>query len=235
MVPCFERYPAPGGNEWMLRIGDRKARQVLLLPPLLHEGARTRTFIVGIMRRIAAAGWGCALPDLPGLGESSRSLPGRLTEWQQAVAAAGRAVDACCTLAIRSGALFDAIVPPAHRWRFSPAGGAALIRDLARAAAIASAEAGRREAPDAIATRARSSGALLAGYALSPALVQDLEASSFSLAAGRTIRLVGDDRPADARVPGTMPWRSAEPDPFPLLAESLAADFIVWAETCVSF
>jgi hypothetical protein len=47
-----------------MRIGASDAPPILFVPPLLEEMNRTRALIVSVMRRLAAQGLGCWLPDL---------------------------------------------------------------------------------------------------------------------------------------------------------------------------
>ena len=68
-----------------MRIGDPAAPFILFLPPLFEEMNRTRAFLAGAMRRVAAAGYCCRLPDLPGTGESERALEEvSWQDWQDA-------------------------------------------------------------------------------------------------------------------------------------------------------
>ena len=57
-----------------MRIGAADAPPILFVPPLFEEMNRTRALIAAIMRALAARGYGCWLPDLPGTGESLRAL-----------------------------------------------------------------------------------------------------------------------------------------------------------------
>ena len=57
-----------------MRIGAAEAPPVLFVPPLFEEMNRTRALLAAVMRRLAARGHGCWLPDLSGTGESVREL-----------------------------------------------------------------------------------------------------------------------------------------------------------------
>src|SRR5687768_16236691 len=112
-------------------IGTPHAPPILFLPPLFEELNRTRQLIAGVMRRVAARGSGCSLPDLPGTGESKRPLKAISWEmWRNAVKAAaeqlGRGERLVAVASIRGGCLLDDAVPAACAWRFAPVSGASL-------------------------------------------------------------------------------------------------------------
>src|SRR5688500_6385350 len=114
----------------MMRIGSGPA--LLFLPPLFEEMNRTRALLATAMRALAADGFSCWLPDLPGTGESERALETiSWRDWSAAADSAFEAAGAVATIALRGGALLDGAAPA--RWRFAPATGASLARDLARA------------------------------------------------------------------------------------------------------
>ena len=86
----YDRYSVNGRDEWLMRIGEAEAPPILFLSPLLEEMNRTRALLAGIMRAVAARGFGCWLPDLPGTGESERALEDcDWTDWRDAARAAG--------------------------------------------------------------------------------------------------------------------------------------------------
>jgi len=189
----------------MLRIGSGPA--LLFLPPLFEEMNRTRALLAGVMRALAAEGYGCWLPDLPGTGESERAL--EEVSWQDmrdAATAAFAAAGAVASVGLRGGALLDEAAPA--RWRFAPATGASLARDLARAGLMT--EGG-------------------GGYSPSPALLGPLAAAE-PPAGGRlrTVRLATDRAEADLKLEGPPLWRRAEPQNSPELAEAMASDISQW-------
>lgn len=189
----------------MMRVGSGPG--LLFLPPLFEEMNRTRALLATVMRALAAKGFECWLPDLPGTGESERALE-EVTwgEWSEAAAAAFEAAGATASVSLRGGALLDEAAPA--RWRFAPATGASLARDLARAGLMA--EGG-------------------GGYAPSPALLEPL-ASAEPPAGGRlrTVRLATDRAEADLKLEGPPIWRRAEPQNSYELAEAMACDIAQW-------
>jgi len=205
----YVRYRTGGRDEWMMRIGDGPA--LLFLPPLFEELNRTRALLATAMRALAALGYGCWLPDLPGTGESERALEEvGWRDWRDAAAAALAAAGAVATVAVRGGALLDG--ESAARWRFAPASGGSLARDLARAGLMA--EGG-------------------GGYAPSPALLDALAAAEPEAGARvRTVRLASDRADAELKLDGAPLWRRAEPQNSPELAEAIASDVSQWLRTC---
>jgi pimeloyl-ACP methyl ester carboxylesterase len=207
----YDRYPVDGRQEWMVRIGDPAAPALLFLPPLFEEMNRTRAFLVATMRRVAAAGWCCRLPDLPGTGESERAL--EEVSWQDWVDAAHAAAEgAAAVTSIRGGCLLDAGVAP-RTWRLAPVEGASLVRDLERAGLVA--EGGG------------------AGYSPSAALLDSLRAASPTDEA-RTVRLASDRGEADLKVEGPPLWRRSEPQNSSELAEAIASDIVQWIGACAA-
>ena len=214
----YDRFSVDGINEWLMAIGPSFAPPILFLPPLFEELNRTRALIAAIMRRLAARGHGCWLPDLPGTGESERPLEQvNWDSWRSAVTAAGeqltRGGRLPTTVAIRGGCLLDDLVPAACTWRFAPVAGASLVRDLNRAGL--------------------TSGGGSAGYAPSTLLLGPLErAEPQPCDPLRTVRLATDPAAADLKIEGPPLWRRAEPESSPQLADLLAADIIDWIDRC---
>jgi hypothetical protein len=189
----------------MMRIGSGPA--LLFLPPLFEEMNRTRALLARTMRALAAQGFECWLPDLPGTGESERALETvSWQDWREAAAAAFAAAGATASVSLRGGALLDEPAPA--RWRFAPATGASLARDLGRAGLMT--EGG-------------------GGYSPSPALLEPL-ASAEPPPGGRvrTVRLATDRAEADLKLEGPPLWRRAEPQDSPELAEAIASDISQW-------
>lgn len=215
---AYERYSSGGRDEWMMRIGAADAPPLLFVPPLFEEMNRTRVFMAAMMRACAARGYCCWLPDLPGTGESERSLAEcGWNDWRDAVrtipelvAASGNKI---VSVALRGGCLLDDAEGIAASWRFAPVDGAALKRDLERAGMM--------------------SGGGHAGYEPSAALLSDLgEARPAAISPVRVVRLSTDRGEADLQVDGPALWRRSEPGNAPVLAEALADDIASWMPTC---
>ena len=206
------RYDRYADGEWLLRIGAEGGRPILFLPPLFEEMNRTRALIVAIMRDLARRGFACCLPDLPGTGESLRALNEVVwQDWISAVSELTQGVDFVAS--VRGGALLDGAAWNAARWRFSPAAGASLHRDLMRAGL--------------------AGGAELAGYPINSAMLETLkEITPDDHPNVRTLRLEADAGPADAKVAGAALWRRSEPGTSPGLAACLADDIAAWIDTC---
>jgi pimeloyl-ACP methyl ester carboxylesterase len=214
--PSFERYRTRHGEEWLMRIGAADGPPILFLPPLFEELNRTRALIAAIMRRLAAEGLSCLLPDLPGTGESERPLEAvGWEDWMEAVAAAA-AETPRVVASLRGGCLLDSAVPAGGRWRFAPAEGLSLVRDLERAGLV--------------------SGGGAAGYAPSAGLLEALREASPSPEPGaRTVRLASDRGEADAKLEGPALWRRSEPSTSSELASSIASDITGFARQCGAF
>lgn len=217
----YEQYRTPRAYEWILRIGDPRAPPILFVPPLFEELNRTRALIVAVMRRLAADGRGCWLPDLGGTGESLLPLESAAWgEWRQDVAAAASHVKAASgnlpvIAAVRGGALVDDAAEASCRWRFAPVAGRALARDLDRASL--------------------TGGAEWAGYSASPELRAALaSAEAAEVSPLRLVRLATDAGAADHKVSGPALWRRSEPGNSAELAAALAADISGWSRTCAA-
>lgn len=205
----YSRYRVGDRDEWMMRIGEGPA--LLFLPPLFEEMNRTRALLAATMRALAGRGFGCWLPDLPGTGESERPLEEvSWQDWTDAAAAAFAAAGALAAVSVRGGALLDAAA--AVRWRFAPAPGSSLARDLSRAGLMT--EGGGGYAP---------SEALLAGLA---------SAEPPPVGRTRIVRLATDRAEADLKLEGPPLWRRAEPQNSYELAEALALDIGQWMRSC---
>jgi pimeloyl-ACP methyl ester carboxylesterase len=199
-----------------MRIGAAAAPRLLFLAPLFEEMNRTRALLSATMRRVAAAGYCCILPDLPGTGESERALEEvSWQDWAEAARAAAQGTRA--VLSVRGGCLLDADLGR-PRWRLAPVEGASLVRDLERAGLVADGGA------------ADGGGA---GYAPSPSLLGSLREASPSGEA-RTIRLASDRAEADLKVEGPPLWRRSEPQNSSELSEAVASDIIEWLRTCAA-
>jgi len=217
----YDRYSVNGRDEWLMRIGEAEAPPILFLSPLLEEMNRTRALLAGIMRAVAARGFGCWLPDLPGTGESERALEDcDWTDWRDAAREAGHCAartsgKPVVVASIRGGVLLEDAVEASGYWRFAPVDGASLARDLARSKL--------------------AGGGGSAGYPTPDALLSALAAAAFAEPQKlRTLRLASDPRDADLKLDGPALWRRSEPDTSSELCEALAADIAEWAAQCVA-
>ena len=226
-LPRYETYEGPLGRESMLVHGPADGPRVLILSPLFAEHNGTRATIVALARSLASSGIGSAIPDLPGTGESATALAAiTLMDWRDAAAAAGRAIGQPHVAALRGAALIDDAVAAASWWRFAPAPGAPLLRQLERAQTIADRETtGGAIEPGGGIGGGGEAAVELAGYRMSPLLCAALRTAEPADPAGplRSLPFEG---------PGIAPWRRAEPTADPELAARLAADITDWIRTC---
>jgi pimeloyl-ACP methyl ester carboxylesterase len=206
----YETLSVNGRDEWLTVVGPDAAPALLVLPPLFEELNRTRALLLQIMRALAAHGWRCLLPDLPGTGESETPLEAvEWRHWRDAATAASQG--ALAALSVRGGALLDDVM--ARRWRLAPATGAALVRDLERTGLI---------------------GARGGGYAPGAELVAALKGAAPAAGDVRTARLASDPAPAEVRLDGPPLWRRSEPAGAPVLAAAIAADVAAWIRPCAA-
>jgi hypothetical protein len=221
-LQSYERYRTPRTDEWMMRVGDPRTPPILFVPPLLEELNRTRALIIAVMRALAVEGLCGWLPDLGGTSESLLPLE-EVTwdDWRNDVGAAARHVTEASArpplvASIRGGALLDDAADGDRYWRFAPATGASLARDLDRASL--------------------GGGAEWAGYHLAqPALREALKAAtSAEVSPLRIVRLSTDAAPADAKVEGPALWRRSEPGTSAGLASALARDIAEWRRQCAA-
>lgn len=174
-------WPAPGGTqEYVLYFDRQRDVRLLVLPALFDEGNKLRRFTVEVMRRLDTGGVDCVLPDLPGMNESTVNMAEQsLHQWREATKAAVDHFSATLVLTIRAGALLDPQTAPSIH--YAPLAGANLLRTLARAQAMALKEAGTPVSRDDLLETGQTEGVALAGYALGPAMVQQLlEAKPFA-------------------------------------------------------
>lgn len=224
----FDRYRTAGADEWMMRIGPADGAPVMLLPPLFEEMNRCRALMSLVMRLLARQGLGCWLPDLPGTGESAQRLDTvAWAGWQSAAMDASAHVAQASgktplVASFRGGALLDTIAASTN-WRFAPAEGASLARDLMRASMLTQDEM-------------KNSRLDLAGYHLSDTLLADLStARPGAPARVRTVRLESDRGEAELKVQGPALWRRSEPGNSHELANLLALDILEWGTRCEAF
>lgn len=222
----FDRYRVDNKSESLMRIGNADARPILFFAPLFEEMNRTRALISAIMRRLAVRGYCCWLPDLPGTGESERPLEDvTWTLWRDAARAVGEFVRSSSghtpvIASLRGGCLIDDAAPASSYWRFAPAEGSSLVRDLLRSSLVAAADQ-KQKVSD------------LAGYPIPTRLLEDIgESAPHALESVRTIRLESDRLGADHKVAGPALWRRSEPGTSPPLADALAEDLETWCARC---
>ena len=207
------------------RIGPEMAIQVLVVEPLFEEANRMRRTLTSVMRGLARHGIGSILPDLPGTGESLTEIAEvRLADLQAAVKDVADRVRGSSTRLIiasfRGGALIDARAQADSWWRCAPETGSRLVRDLKRTQ-MASNDKGER--------------LKLAGHALSPDFIAELEAAiPTAVQPVRTVRLATDAAEADAKIVGSPLWRRAEPGEDPQFCDAIVADLVEWSRTCVA-
>jgi hypothetical protein len=228
----IDHYDWAGGREAMVRLGPDNGPVVIVALPLFEEANRTRTFAMGLMRRLAVCGVASALPDLPGQGESLVATEhAMLAGWRAAFAAAAAHIGdrQIFSLAMRGGALIDTDTSLAGRWHLAPAVGSALIRELLRAQAVSGvqinidlSDAGDLAAP-----------ILISGNRIARQLLRELNAASPVREGNvRVVRLATDPAVADLKVDGVPLWRQAEPGDDPALADLLSADIADWIAQC---
>ncbi|MBX8845011.1 hypothetical protein HCH44_08830 [Sphingomonas melonis] len=234
MAPRIDHYDWSGGREALLRFGPDTGPVVILALPLFEEANRTRTFAVGLLRRLAERGIAGLLPDVPGKGESVVLLEDctRFCMAEVLETLTDRCLDEgrrTYAVGIRSGALLDYCALHSGRWHLAPQDGESLLRDLHRTWRAAGNDGDRQ------AMMYGADTAEIAGNVLSPNLL-----TSFSAAAPfdqpgtprRVIRLSSDPAPADRHVDAAPLWRRAEPGDDPALAELLADDIAAWIAAC---
>ena len=234
MAPRIDHYDWSGGREALLRFGPDTGPVVILVLPLFEEANRTRTFAVGLLRRLAERGIAGLLPDMPGQGESlvpvaGLSVPrmaGALTALTHHCLVNGRRAYA---VGIRSGALLDTLAPCSGRWYLAPQDGDSLLRDLHRTWRAAGNDG------DQATMMAGGDTVEIAGNVLSPDLLASLTAAAPFDQPGtprRVVRLSSDPAPADRHVDAAPLWRRAEPGDDPALADLLADDIAAWIAAC---
>ncbi|MGV3730176.1 MAG: hypothetical protein ACO1NN_05395 [Sphingopyxis sp.] len=202
---------------------------IVFVPPLLEEANRSRRTLVLAMRALAADGFAAMLPDLPGQNESLVALANvDLDQWQDALAAVTGAIDGPAIIAsVRGGALIDHRAKAAAWWRLAPVGGASLLRTLMRARVGADREAGIASSLESLQAAARTAPLLLAGNALSPAMIAGLGA-----AAAQPVEPLRSIPLGEGGIVGTPLWLRAEPGEDAVMAQAIAADIAAWSKTC---
>ena len=225
-----------GASERLVRIGEA-GPAILFLAPLFEEANRTRHFLIQTMRGLAAQGYACYLPDLPGTLESQTPLEQLdWDDWTGAIAAVAEAIDTPLrTVSLRAGCLLDHAARPKARWRLAPQDGTTLARELVRIRMAAAREDGQVVTAAELNAELGSQEFAVAGYRLSPALGAALKGAAIdSSEMVRTLRLEGDIQPADAKLAAQPLWRRSEPDDDPLFCQMLVDDISHWAATCAA-
>lgn len=218
-------------TEHRLRIDPAGAPRatVLIVPPLFDEANRLRRTLVLAMRALAAEGFTAMLPDLPGQNESLVALESvDLAQWQEALTEVAASVDGPVIVAsVRGGALIDHRAKAAGWWRLAPVGGASLLRTMMRARVTADREVGIESSLDSLQVAAETTPLLLAGNALSPAMVAQLgRAEAQPVEPLRNIGLGAEG------IAGTPLWLRAEPGEDAAMAAAIATDISAWSQTC---
>lgn len=207
--------PLHGPAETALACDRRRKARLLVIPALFDEANKLRRLTVEVMRRLDRSGVDCFLPDLPGCNESTAPLDIQTPEsWRAAMGAAAAEFAATHVLALRGGALIAPEGLPG--WRYAPAKGAAILRQMLRARTLAAREAGREETAEAIMAAARSDGVELAGYRLGAAMVQTFETLTPAPSPG-VVQIDQD------MIGGSGLWLRAEPSENRMQADALAA------------
>lgn len=224
--PIHIYYTTAGQSEYCLRFGPADAdRTVLILPPLFDEMNRTRRMIVEAMRHLAKRDVASLLPDLPGSNESKAVLSEQSMEsWRRAVSDAAMQSKATHVFSIRGGSLLDdATGLPICR--LVPVKGASLLKTLLRARISADKEAGLVSTTEQLIIEGQRHGLNLAGHAIGPAMLGDLEKAL----------PVATDNITDATltdVAGTALWLRSEPGDSPEMSAALAGYIDQWSATC---
>lgn len=223
------------GPERIAIIGE-SGPTLLVLAPFFEEANRTRHFLIETMRDVAARGYRCALPDLPGTLESLAPLQAvTWPDWLDAARGAAEAVEARHIVSLRGGALLDGAMKAESRYRLTPADGAALMRDLVRIRQAADREDGAGTTAAAIEAEALASGFEVAGYGLSADFTRDLKAATLAEAPRlRLARLETEAQPSDVKIAGQPLWRRAEPEHDSGFSKRLADDTADWIASCAA-
>ena len=218
-------------SEHRLRMDPAGAHRatVVIIPPLFEEANRTRRTLVLAMRALAADGFAVMLPDLPGQNESIVPLADvDLERWRDALAETTTGIDGPLVMAsVRGGALIDHRAKADVWWRLAPVGGASLLRTLMRARVAADREAGLATSLESLQAAAQSDALLLAGNALSPAMVAQLGAAEAQPVEPLRSIALGTDG-----IAGTRLWLRAEPGEDAAMAGAIAADIAAWSRAC---
>lgn len=224
--PVHKYYSTAGQSEYCLRFGPADAeRTILIVPPLFDEMNRTRRMTVETMRYLAERNVASLLPDLPGCNESKAALSAQSMErWRLAVSEVGKQLEATHVASIRGGSLLDdaAGLPI---WRLGPVKGASLLKTLLRARISADKESRLTTSAEQLIIEGQHHGLVLAGHALGPAMLGDLE---------KAIPVAFDEitEVTLTNVAGTALWLRSEPSDSPEMSAAVAAHIDQWSVAC---
>jgi len=206
-------YQSRRGKEQYLRFLPQSDTQVYFIEPFFEERNFLRRTLLELARALAQQGIGSFIPDLPGTGESELALSDiYLSDWREAITdtsqwlsdAAGQPPHIA---ALRGGALLDDAAVGASWWRYAPAAGMEILRPMRRARLMTGEDA------------------ILAGYAISPRMIAELEQASPQVVAGPL-------HECRAQSKGAALWRRAEPGEDRDLVTALAGDLVQWVHSC---
>ncbi len=223
--PRYREYAWRDGHEWMLELGPENGPRLLILPPLLEELNRSRKLLTDMMRDLAVTGILSVLPDLPGTGESLRTIDATdWDDWRDAMTSLVQEQQFSGIFSLRGGCLLDDC-STAKAIRFAPVAGKNLIRDLIRARGVTD------KGFDAAAQKAvfETGPTMLGGYPVPVALARALRDADLPERADVTTGRLESDLPdADFKIDGTPVWRRAEPSGSPELSRALADKIAAW-------
>lgn len=221
-VPCVVHRPegAPQGT-------------VVCVQPFLEEANRSRRLFNTVGAALAARGWACLLPDLPGCGESPQELAQtRWRTWVDTLAGLiAQQAPPVRLFSIRLGSLVAAhaadIAPVAHHFALAPIDrGDTHLRHWLRVRALASKEIGPETNIAALeAEFAAGRPLLLAGAWVPAALAADIAAARWPGAdyCGAVVYRLG---PGLGGIDAPVFWQLAEP-PEPGEAAAQIADLVL--------
>lgn len=224
--PVHLHYSTATQSEYGIRFGPADAdRIILIVPPLFDEMNRTRRMVAEAMRGLAKRDVASLLPDLSGCNESTAALSSQSIEsWRRAVSDVATQLGATHVVSIRGGGLLDdaAGLP---MWRLAPVKGASLLKTLLRARIAADKEAGIVTTAEQLIIEGQHDGLDLAGHAIGPAMLMDLEKA----------HPVASDEITEATltdVAGTALWLRSEPGESPEMSAALAGYIDRWSASC---
>lgn len=209
-------YQSRTGEEQCLRFLPESAIQVYFIEPFFEERNFLRRTVVEIARGLARQGIGSFIPDLPGTGESRAALKEiRLSDWRDTVFDSTQWIrDSWGRLphiaSFRGATLIDDAALGASWWRFAPATGTEILRPMRRAGLLTPGE-----------------DAVLAGYAIPPEMLAEIERASPGAVAGPL-------HECKAQYQGAALWRRAEPGEDPDLVTAITDDLAQWVRSCAS-
>ncbi len=220
----FGTYDCGLGHEQILHVGVGEPC-LLILPPLFDEMHKLRRTLVMAMRALANRGMASALPDVPGLNESSAPLDQcRLPDWEEAVCRAADTVHATHVASLRSASILDDALSHLPRWRYAPVSGERVATQMIRAQLAGDKSAGRTTSRTDYELAAPDTCLTIGGYRLSAGLLNDVRlASPMALSREKDLSLDGGLGPAL--------WLRAEPGESADLADALAQSWAEWMST----